>query len=98
MNEQNRNLDQCNLEAEELKVRVEHGGYAGVARLKRVGHEALKREISIQAASGRQICYWDGPDVEGDGSVIVTIDDIERAQHEINQAIDQFIWDPMSQA
>ncbi len=98
MSEQSRNLDQADLDAEALRVRVEYGGYAGVARLKRVGHEALKWEISIHAANGRQICYWDGPDVEGDGLAMVAVKDIENAQHQINEAIEQFMWDPMSQA
>lgn len=83
---------------EYLQLRVEHCGYAGVARLKRVGHEALKWSISIFAKDGREICYWDGPEVQGDKLVIVTIQDIENAQHEINLAIDQFLWDPMSQS
>lgn len=93
-----RNLDRADLSAKELEVRVEHGGYAGVARLRRVGREALKWQISILTANDREICNWEGPDVRGEGNVIMTIQDIENAQHEINRAIEQFIWDPMSQS
>lgn len=95
-----KNLDEVDLTTRELQVRVEHGGFAGIAWLKRVGHEALKWHINIYHATkgGTEICHFEGPDIVGDGPVLVTIDDVERAQHEINKAIDQFIWDPMSTA
>src|SRR6476659_8247067 len=98
MSENGRNLDLCNLSAKELQVCVEFGGYAGVARMKCVGHEALKWQIAIHAANGREICNWDGPDIEGNGPALFTVEDVEKAQHEINRAINQFMWDPMSQA
>lgn len=93
-----RNLEQADVTAKELQVCVEHGGYKGIAWIKRIGNEALKWHISVMAANGREICNWDGPNIRGDGPVIVTIQDIENAQHEINSAIEQFTWDPMSQA
>lgn len=93
-----RDFEQIDLSAPELQVRVEFGGYQGIARLKRVGHAALRWEISIHAESGREICTWDGPEVEGNGPVVYTVQDVENAQRQINQAIDQFMWDPMSQA
>lgn len=96
MNE--RNLDRADLTAKELQVRVEHGGYKGLAWIRRVGSEALKWQIVLAAENGRVIGHWDGPDIQGNGPVIVTVQDIENAQHEINQAIDQLTWDPMSQA
>ncbi len=79
-------------------VHVEYGGYIGVGRIQRVGQMALKWQISIIAENGRIIRDFDGPEVHGEGSVIVTVNDIENVQHHINIAINQFIWDPMSQA
>ncbi len=79
-------------------VQVEYGGYRGVARMRRIGYEVLRWQIAIFAQDGQEICYWDGPEIVGSGPVLVAIEDIENAQHEINQAIQNFLWDPMSQS
>jgi hypothetical protein len=92
------NIDQYNFESKNQEVRVEYGGLAGVARIMRVGREALKWQITILAENGRPICDFDGPEVHGNGPVIPSVKDIENAQHEINSAIEQFLWDPMSRA
>lgn len=83
---------------DKMDVRVEYGGFEGVARLRQVGQQALKWNISIHYAgkAGREICHFEGPDVVSDEPIIITVEDIKKAQHEINQAIEQFIWDPMS--
>lgn len=89
--------DDHELEPNSLEVRVEYGGFIGRARVVRVGREALKWQITMFAQNGRELCYFDGTEIAGNESVTVTLDDIENAQHEINQVIHQFIWDPMSQ-
>ena len=84
-------------DANDQYVRVEYGGFAGIARIVRVGHEALKWQITIAAENGRSICELDGPEVKGEGYVVPSLADIESVQHEINQVIEQFLWDPTSQ-
>lgn len=98
MTENIRNLDEYDFELKEQQVRVEYGGFSGVARIMRVGREALKWQVTIFSESGRLLSIQDGPEVHGKGLVIPSIVDIENAQHVINETIDQYIWDPMSQA
>ncbi len=81
-----------------MQLRVESLGLAGVAHIKKIGREALKWQITIFAENGQPICDFDGPEVYGEGDIIPSVADIEAAQHEINAAIEQFIWDPMSRA
>jgi len=96
MNE--RNLDEYDFDTDDQRVRVEYGGYAGVASIKRVGREALRWEIVMSTNTGLTICNMNGPEVLGEGRVIPSLADIENAQHVINEVIEQYIWDPMSTA
>lgn len=98
MDERIRDIEGYKFDSKDQQVRVEYGGLAGVARIVRMGQEALRWQITILAENGRPICDLDGPEVYGDGPVIPSVNDIENAQHDINMCINQFLWDPMSRA
>lgn len=97
MNGERPNLDEYDFDSPDAHVGVEYGGYRGTARIMKLGEGALKWHISVGLKGGPMVAYWEGPDVIGDGPIIPSLDDIERAQHEMNQVINQYIWDPMSQ-
>jgi hypothetical protein len=97
MSEIRPNMDEYDFDNPDMQLGVEYGGYHGRAKIMKLGDSALKWHISISVKGGPLIAYWEGPDVVGDGPIIPSIDDIERAQHEINEAISQYMWDPMSQ-
>ncbi len=83
----------------EPSVSVEFGGFRGEASMRSVGSTAMRWQINIQSAETNQvISHWDGPEINGEGLVVPSLRDIEQAQHEINIAIEQYIWDPMSQS
>jgi hypothetical protein len=98
MTERAADFDTRNFDSKDLQVRVEFGGLAGIARIVRIGGEALRWHVTMLAENGRSICDFDGPEVYGEDAIIPSINDIENAQHEINKVINQFLWDPMSRA
>lgn len=73
-------------ERREPLVRIKADMFMGIGEI--IGDEWMVRIFVPQ----REICYWTIP-CTGDMAA-----DIDRVQREICQAIDQFVWDPMSQA
>ncbi|MCA9334926.1 hypothetical protein KC953_02170 [Candidatus Saccharibacteria bacterium] len=78
------------------EVRIQYGDYEGVAQLVDNNEQGGYRwQISILARDTRQlICYWDGAEIDGDGSIAVSLDDIKRAQDDIAEAIQSLAWEP----
>lgn len=78
-------------------IRVEYGGYCGIARVAKAHNEQMRWQISIYAEAN-MISYWDGPVINGEGNIEIGLQDINNAQNEITLAINGYIWDPLSQA
>lgn len=95
--ERPRNYDDYDFESSDMIVKVEFGGYRGEAMVKRIGKVSLRWEITLRTGSNdRSIATWEGPEVHGDGLIIPSQADIENAQHDINEVIERYLWDPMS--
>ncbi len=93
------NRDERRSNEPNISVSVEFGGFRGEATMRSVGNATMRWQIAIQSVDTyRVISHWNGPEINGDGLVIPCLQDIEQAQHEINIAIEQYMWDPMSQS
>lgn len=77
------------------EVRIHYGDYEGVAQVINDDERGGYRwRISILARYTRQlICYWDSTEITGDGPIVVSVDDIKRAQNEIAEAIQSLTWE-----
>lgn len=78
-------------------IRVEYGGYFGIARAVKADNEQKRWQICIYTGAN-MISYWDGPIINGEGNIEISLQDINNAQNEIAIAINGYIWDPLSHA
>lgn len=85
MSEKFPSTNQLEFNSEEQEIWLEESGYIGKARFVQYDQDSFGWQIIISAGN-RVICTFD------------CIGDAENAKNEIVTTINQFLWDPMSQA